>query len=101
MRPALAIALLALCALSPEARAQTVKPVEYACAGGMAFTVTFQNDTDTALLALPDKPPVKLAIAISGSGFRYLGEGYELRGKGETAWLTPPKGEMIECQAKS
>ncbi len=100
MRPALAVALFALCALSPEAEAETGKPVRYACAGGTDFTVTFSADADSAVLALPNKPPIKLAIAISGSGFRYLGEGYELRGKGETAWLTPPGGEAVECQAR-
>ncbi|RHW19442.1 hypothetical protein D1610_02275 [Sphingomonas gilva] len=70
---------------------------DYACEDGPDFTASFDNDADTATIALAGEAPVVLAGQRPASGIWYAGEGWELRGKGRDATLTRPGEPPVEC----
>ena len=72
----------------------------YQCDDKSAFTATFDNKRDTALLTLRRRS-VTLKGQRPASGIWYAGDGYELRGKGSSARLTRPGGTVITCSAQS
>ncbi len=71
----------------------------YRCDDKSAFTATFDNRRDTALLTLRRRS-VTLKGQRPASGIWYAGDGYELRGKGSSARLTRPGGTVITCSAQ-
>lgn len=68
---------------------------DFACDDGTHLNIRFVGDA--AEVRRPDGPPRVLKIAPSGSGFRYAGEGWELRGKGDAITLEGP-GTTRTCR---
>ncbi|GAA0243852.1 hypothetical protein GCM10009126_06930 [Rhodanobacter caeni] len=97
--------LLAGCQSSPPpAPAAVTKTLAYTCDDGRIVRAGYP-DTDTAELAFDGKTH-HLHIAISGSGARYIGDGWQWWSKGMQAWLAPLKsGESyasapgVSCRA--
>lgn len=95
----LALAYLAV-ALPTEGRAQTFS--SYVCTGNFySFNATYAANGDTVLLELQDGSRVELRIAVSGSGSRYVGAGYELHSKGTTALLQLPNATQMTCNEQT
>jgi membrane-bound inhibitor of C-type lysozyme len=69
--------------------------VPYACEGGMRMVVRFERDH--ALIALPGGGGARLAQQLSGSGFRYAGEGHALAGKGRELQWTVGDAAPVGC----
>jgi len=89
------IGSLAFVALPGAADADTVA---YSCQGGAGFNATFDNSADTLTLELQGGARVILNEAVSGSGFRYTGGGYEFHGKGRTGNFISPGQHSVSCQ---
>jgi membrane-bound inhibitor of C-type lysozyme len=96
--------LLAGCQSSPPAPAAATKTLAYTCDDGRLVQAGYP-DTDTAELAFGGRT-YRLHIAISGSGARYIGDGWQWWSKGTQAWLAPLKpGESyasaqgVSCRA--
>lgn len=87
---------LASCARTPEpAQAEPSTPwITYVCEDGRTLQAAYP-DKDTARLRLAGEEP-SLKIAVSGSGARYVGEGWQWWSKGDEGFLAPLKpGEAI------
>lgn len=100
--------LLALAALLPAA-CQPARPgteATYQCSDGRTVKATY-GDVDHARLVI-DGAPYRLTVAMSASGARYVGEGWQWWTKGmHDAWLAPLRpGETVAsapgvaCQAR-
>lgn len=76
----------------------TAATVGYVCQNGARFTAEFSAGGDRLLLEFPGGHRVELTEAVSGSGFRYTGGGYELHGKGPEALLTRPGEAPVNCR---
>ncbi|WP_083719843.1 MliC family protein [Sphingomonas jeddahensis] len=70
----------------------------YRCDDSTGFRAIFDNQRDTATLALA-ATTVRLAGQRPASGIWYAGEGHELRGKGKVATLTRPGNPPLTCHA--
>lgn len=70
----------------------------YGCEGGVRFTVRFDTISDVARIRIDGKSAT-LDGQRPASGIWYKGNGYELRGKGKAATLTPPNGSPLRCTA--
>lgn len=84
--------LLAGCVYTaPESQ----KPFTYLCERGVTIDVAFGADSGRLR-----GPGVELGLAAqpAGSGFRYTGEGHELRGKDHLLTWTQPSGEIQQCR---
>ena len=90
-----ALSLLAALASAGDARADTVV---YSCQDGSGFNAKFDNAADTLTLEFTNGFTVVLNPAVSGSGFRYTGGGYELHGKGAQANVIQPGKPAQSCQ---
>lgn len=71
----------------------------YTCDNGPATIVRFDNRAATARLEPADAAPVVLAQQRAASGIWYVGEGWELRGKGRDATIRAPDGMTLTCVA--
>lgn len=88
-------------ALKPRPTGSAAGPTaSYACEGGPDFTASFDNDADTATIALAGEDAVVLDGQRPASGIWYAGNGWELRGKGDDATLTRPGESPVDCTAK-
>lgn len=68
--------------------------VVYSCADGTSLNATFDTSADTVTLELGGGVLIVLNPAVSGSGFRYTGGGYELLGKaGNVTLVRPGQGD--------
>ncbi|MEC9343555.1 MAG: MliC family protein [Pseudomonadota bacterium] len=74
----------------PPQQQSTTQIVTYACNEGIPLVVRYVNNPDTSLaFASHDSlPEIRMEIAPSGSGARYVNGGYELHTKGDTAIFT-------------
>lgn len=89
--------LLSVPLLAGSAAAQPT--VQYVCGGdGPSFGATFRDNGDTLELRIAGLPPASLRSAISGSGTRYVGQGYEFHGKGDNAVLIQPGRPPVSCR---
>ena len=70
----------------------------YICVDGPAFAISFAAPAAATAWLSFGAAPLLLQQAISASGARYTGAGYEFWGKGLSATLTGPDGRRIECQ---
>lgn len=99
IRPTITCAALALViglsALSGTARAATVI---YSCQGGASFNATFNNTAGTLTLELQGGARIVLNEAVSGSGVRYTGGGYEFYGKAASGNLIRPGQSELNCR---
>lgn len=71
----------------------------YACGDAVVLNVRFDNRAGTASLRRGDAPPATLEQQRAASGIWYAGGGWELRGKGDAATITPPGGAAMACRA--
>ncbi len=93
-----AAVLLSTPLLTGSAAAETT--AHYVCGdSGVSFGATFRDDGDTLVLEFAGSPPATLRSAISGSGFRYVGQGYEFHGKADDAVFTQPGRTPVSCRA--
>jgi len=74
-----------------------VHDVVFACEDGSKLTVVFTGGTATATDARGRT--IHLTQQESGSGIRYAGEGYGLRGKGDEIDWTMADGNALACSA--
>jgi len=96
------IALLSLgaCASTcPEASFPPRSDVAYSCADGSHLAVAFDRAAGRALVSEDGGASLNLAVQISGTGFRYRGEGAEIRGRGDELQWTSPAGGTTDCRA--
>lgn len=102
MRLPLAIALTALlagCASVEPMDAITDAPIAYACKGGKGFTAAYRASGKKTVVTAGGVTRV-LPLAVSASGARYAGGGYEIWSKGPDATLTGfPGGPYSGCTA--
>lgn len=98
--------LLAACQTSlPAAPAVATNTLTYTCDDGRTVQASYP-DTDTAELTF-DEHTHRLHIAISASGARYIGDGWQWWSKGmHQAWLAPlqagesyASADAMECHA--
>ena len=98
-RPSLTLAALVLGAgvsvLPGTVQAATVI---YNCQGGASFNATFNNAAGTLTVELQGGVRIVLNEAVSGSGVRYTGGGYEFYGKGAGGNLIRPGQSQLNCQ---
>ncbi len=76
---------------TPQPQAQPLsQTVTFTCNEGIPLVVRFVNTATEsfAFVSHDSFPEVRLVIAPSGSGARYVGDGYELHTKGDTAIIT-------------
>jgi len=82
----------------PPEMAETAR-ASYTCDDGSSFDVTFDNAANTATVQ-EKGAAVVLALAVSGSGFRYADTTHELAGKADDAmWTVAAKTR--HCTTKS
>lgn len=95
---ALVIAGLALGACQTPCPAPYEGPtqVDFLCADGSALAVTFTRGPDLALVEEEGYAPLTLTAQISGTGYRYTGNGAEFRSRGaDTRWVRPGARETV------
>jgi membrane-bound inhibitor of C-type lysozyme len=95
-----AAGLAALMLAGQPAKADKIVNVTYACEDGTRFDAIFNNTVDTLTIGLPGGAPVVMTPAASGSGFRFVKDGYEVHGKGPNALLTRPGKQQTNCSAQ-
>ncbi len=69
----------------------------YRCDNGTTFRAAFDDRRDIATLRLPTGV-IRLNGKRPASGIWYAGQGYDLRGKGKDATLTPPESQPLACR---
>lgn len=104
MRPVLLAVLiplaLAACAAPPSAvSADGVRRVAFDCANGEAVEMRFFPQQGVAVLVRDGKTR-ELQQAPSGSGFRYVGSGVEVRGKGDELTIETVSAAIVQCRAR-
>lgn len=72
---------------------------DYTCADGYAFHIDFDNRAANATMRVGAKQVAVLNEQPVGSGISYRGEGYSLRGKGNSADLRRPGRSATSCSA--
>jgi uncharacterized protein YecT (DUF1311 family)/membrane-bound inhibitor of C-type lysozyme len=91
--------LLAACAMVPGmvgAQAQT-NTVVYNCHDNTAVNATYDNAAGTLSLDIGGSVTVRLNQAVSGSGIRYTGGGYEAYGKSNWLNVVRPGLPELKC----
>lgn len=87
----------------PLARDRAPEPPErfarYTCRRAPGFVARFDRRYNTAYLNFEDGAVVRLEGQPAASGLWYRGEGFELRGRGNTATLVAPDGSVVDCFA--
>jgi len=93
-------AVVCLALLSPAGWATEASVIKTAfrCKDGTVFAAKFDNDASTLTLEFPGGARVVLAQAISGSGIRYEGGGYEFYGKGSWGNVVRPGQPELRCE---
>ena len=71
--------------------------IVYACQDGTSVNAIFGSDTDTLTLEFNGDRRVVLYSAVSGSGIRYTGGGYELYGKAKWVNIIRPGRAELHC----
>ena len=91
-RIATVLATLALAACQTPCPAPQAESTQkrFACEDGSEMSVTFTTAPETALVEQEGYTPLSLPARISGSGYRYVEGGAELRSRGmEVMWARP------------
>jgi len=89
---------LAPLSLASWAQQNSVIKTAFRCDDGTAFGATFDNNAETLTLDFPNADPIVLNQAISGSGIRYEGNGYEFYGKGKWGNVVRPGKPELRCE---
>lgn len=84
--------------LAGTAATSTERYSRYDCRRGSGFSVTFDGEGG-ATLTLDEGAVVQLDERTVAAGTLYRGEGFELRGRGRTATLIDPDGNVRDCTA--
>ena len=93
-----AVVCLAPLSLASWAQENSVIETAFRCDDGTVFAATFANDASTLTLEFPGGVRVVLTQAISGSGIRYEGQGYEFYGKGNWGNVVRPDQPELRCE---
>ncbi len=89
-----AIALSA-CATGPHER---IVRSRFECEGGRRLDVSFNTTRQIALVKRSKAEPAELPSEHPASGMWYRGDGYELRGAGDTLNYTAPGAAKVKCE---
>lgn len=93
-----AVVCLTPFSLASWAQENSVIETAFRCHDGTVFGATFDNNAETLTLDFPNADPVVLNQAISGSGIRYEGNGYEFYGKGNWGNVVRPGKPELKCE---
>ena len=93
MAVATVISLLGSLSVSAQA-----KSVNYACQDGIVLGAVFDNQAETLTLTFSGGAAILLKQAISGSGVRFQGGGYELYGKADWENVIRSGHPELRCQ---
>jgi len=83
-------------------RGDSVPPTataDYRCDDGYAFHIVFDNRANTGTVSTGGKTIARLDAQRTASGIWYKGDGYELRGKGNSADFSRPGAPPVACTA--
>ncbi len=95
------LVILFAIAVSTNSERAAAQAQSMLCDGALALTVLFAPNGESVLLEFQGRIKVVLTEAVSASGARYTGGGYELHGKG-TAWtLMRPGSGSVNCATAS
>ncbi len=94
---ALAVTILLVLAGGSEV-SRAGSTVVYDCKDGTKMNAVYDTDADTVTLEIDYGVPIILKQAVSGSGIRYIGAGYELYGKSDWANVIRPGQRELECK---
>jgi putative lipoprotein len=72
--------------------------INLTCTDGSSPTAAFSTMGELAFLEISGAPPIALRALPTGSGFRYGGAGYNLRGRGTEVTLQRPMGGETRCE---
>lgn len=86
--------LTAACETGPRERRVRA---EFACGDGRTLRAVFWQDRGTAELRLSRKEVVEIPAEAGVPGRAFKGQGWELRGLGDTATLTTPGLAPVRC----
>jgi uncharacterized protein/membrane-bound inhibitor of C-type lysozyme len=92
---ATALFLFSAFGVSSQAFANTTV---YNCQGGTSLNATFDNQASTVRLEIGSNVVITLNQAVSGSGMRYTGGGYEAYGKAGWLNVIRPGQPELRCQ---
>ena len=92
----LAPALLTLAACETGPKERRVR-AEFACDDGRQLRVVYFLDRGTAELRLSRKELAEIPAEPGVPGRAFKGQGWELRGLGDTATLTTPGAAPVRC----
>lgn len=101
MRPLaaiLALVTLAACQTPCPAPEEGPTRARFACEDGSALDVTFTRGPDTAIVRQEGYTELVLPARISGSGYRYVEGGDELRGRGMEVMWAREGAEETTCR---
>lgn len=101
MRTMLAgIAALTLAACQTPCPSPDTTPVtrSFRCEDGSVLTATFVRSPDVVRIAQEGYVAIELPARVTGAGYRYTGEGADLRGRGSVAQWTRPGAAETECR---
>ena len=91
---AAALAVLAGCATGPQERRVRA---EFACEDGRRLRTVYFLDRGAAELRLSRKEGAEVPAIAGVPGRAYAGQGWELRGIGDTVTLTSPGASPTRC----
>ena len=72
-------------------------PARFDCDDGGKLNLVFDHEKDAAVVRLPKGKTVSLPSQHPGSGMWYAGDGYELRGSGDTLTYSAPDRPRTRC----
>jgi membrane-bound inhibitor of C-type lysozyme len=75
-------------------------PAVFNCEDGSKLNLVFDHEQDAAVVRLPKDKTAVLPSQHPGSGMWYAGEGYELRGAGDTLTYAAPDRPKTVCTQK-
>ncbi len=72
-------------------------PARFACDNGARLNLVFDHQKDAAVIKVDKQKTVELPSKHPDGGMWFIGEGYELRGAGDTLNYTTPGQEPVRC----
>lgn len=75
-------------------------PARFDCSDASKLELTFDHVKDAAVIRLPKDKMIELPSQHPASGMWYAGDGYELRGAGDTLNYTAPGRAQVMCVQK-
>ena len=88
------VALLSACETTDGGRRI---PARFDCDDGGKLTLVFDHEKDAAVVRLPKDRTAILPSQHPAAGMWYLGDGYELRGSGDSLAYSAPDRPKTRC----